>query len=76
MLSINSAVGTSAGILSPFLMGSVIEGAASVIEGYSFGFSICGVVTLVGGIIGLLFLRPKSMPASFDVLKSTLVQTS
>jgi len=62
VLGINSAVGTSAGILAPFLMGSVIENAASAMEGYSFGFSICGVVTLVGGIIGLLFLRPKSLP--------------
>ena len=62
VLGINSAVGTSAGILAPFLMGSVIENAASAMEGYSFGFSICGGVTLVGGIIGLLFLRPKSLP--------------
>jgi len=60
MLGINSAVGTAAGIIAPFVMGSVVEGAATAAEGYSLGFTICGVVTLVGGVIGLLFLRPES----------------
>ena len=41
-------------------MGSVIEGAASAAQGYSNGFTVCGVVTLVGGLIGLAFLRPES----------------
>lgn len=68
MLGINSAVGTSAGIIAPYLMGSVIEGAASAAEGYALGFSICGMVTLAGGIIGVLFLRPESQRARLDVL--------
>lgn len=59
VLAINSAVGTSAGIIAPYIMGSVIEGAASAAEGYSDGFAICGAVTLVGGLIGLVFLRPE-----------------
>ena len=58
VLAINSAVGTSAGIIAPYLMGSVIEGAASAAQGYSNGFTVCGLVTLAGGLIGLLFLRP------------------
>jgi MFS family permease len=74
ILGINSAVGTSAGILAPYLMGSVIEGAASVAEGYSLGFSVCGVVTLVGGIIGLLFLRPDAQRARFAILKPVAIQ--
>ena len=76
MLGINSAVGTSAGIIAPYLMGSVIEGAATTIEGYSLGFSICGMVTLVGGVVGLLFLRPESQLARFDVVKSAAVQAT
>jgi MFS family permease len=60
MLGINSAVGTAAGIIAPFVMGSVIERAATAAEGYSFGFTICGVVTLAGGLIGVLFLRPET----------------
>jgi MFS transporter, ACS family, D-galactonate transporter len=67
MLAINSAVGTSAGIIAPFIMGSVIEGAASAAEGYSLGFTVCGVVTLVGGLIGLAFLRPETERASFTL---------
>ena len=60
MLAINSAVGTAAGIIAPFVMGSVVESAVTAAEGYSLGFSICGVVTLVGGVLGLLFLRPEA----------------
>ena len=60
MLAITSAVGTSAGIVAPYLMGSVIEGAASAAEGYSLGFVVCGIVTLIGGLIGLAFLRPEA----------------
>jgi MFS transporter, ACS family, D-galactonate transporter len=60
MLGINSAVGTAAGIIAPFVMGSVIEGAATAAEGYSLGFTICGVVTVIGGVVGVLFLRPEA----------------
>ena len=66
MLAINSAVGTAAGIIAPFVMGSVVESAVTAAEGYSLGFSICGVVTLVGGVIGLLFLRPEAERARID----------
>ena len=65
ILAINSAVGTSAGIIAPYIMGSVIEGAASAAEGYSNGFTVCGVVTLIGGLIGLIFLRPENERAGF-----------
>ena len=65
VLAINGAVGTSAGIIAPYLMGSVIEGAASAAQGYSNGFTICGVVTLIGGLIGLAFLRPELELARF-----------
>jgi MFS family permease len=74
VLGINSAVGTSAGILAPYLMGSVIESAASAAEGYSLGFSTCGAITLVAGIIGLLFLRPDEQRARFAVLNPAAVQ--
>ena len=46
-------------------MGSVIEGAASAAQGYSNGFTVCGVVTLAGGLIGLLFLRPARERSGF-----------
>lgn len=66
ILAINSAVYTSAGIIAPYFMGSVIEGAVSAAEGYSDGFTICGVVTLLGGLIGLFFLHPERVRAGFE----------
>lgn len=65
MLAINTAVGTSAGIVAPYLMGSLIESASSAAEGYSLGFSVCGVITLIGGLIGFVFLRPEAQRAQF-----------
>ena len=65
VLGINSAVGTSAGVIAPYVMGSVIEGAATAAEGYSNGFVICGAVNLIGGLIGLVFLRPERELAGF-----------
>ena len=60
VLAINSAVGTSAGIIAPYLMGSIIEGAASAAQGYEQGYVVCGYVALVGGVIALLFLGATS----------------
>jgi len=74
ILAINSAVGTSAGIIAPYLMGSVIEGAASAVEGYGLGFSICGAVTFVGGVIGLVFLRPEAQRARFASTSTAVAQ--
>ena len=71
VLAINGAVGSSAGIIAPYLMGSVIEGPASAAQGYSNGFTVCGVVTLVGGLIGLAFLRPESELARFAARTSS-----
>lgn len=68
ILAVNSAVGTSAGIVAPYLMGSVIENAASPAAGYHQGFVICGVVAIVGGIIAMLFLRPAPRATTSAVL--------
>jgi hypothetical protein len=57
-------------------MGSVIEGAASALDGYNVGFSVCGVVALVGGIIGLLFLNPESQRTRFDMPEAAAVQAT
>jgi ACS family D-galactonate transporter-like MFS transporter len=59
MLAIGNAVGTSAGILAPYIMGNVIERAATPTDGYNTGYEICGLIMLVGGIIGMLFMRPE-----------------
>jgi MFS family permease len=59
LLAIGAAVGTSAGLLAPFIMGSVVENAATPLDGFNTGFIICGVVMLVGGAIAMLLIRPE-----------------
>ena len=44
LLAIGTAVSTSAGLLAPHVMGSVVEAAASPIDGFNTGFMICGVI--------------------------------
>jgi MFS transporter, ACS family, D-galactonate transporter len=59
LLAIGTAVGTSAGLLAPYVMGSVVETAASPLDGFNTGFMICGVIMLVGGVIGMMLTRPE-----------------
>jgi MFS family permease len=59
MIAINNAVATSAGILGPFVMGSVLQGIGTDVAGYGRGYAISGAVCLLGGLLGLLFLRPE-----------------
>ncbi len=69
MLAINNAVATSAGLIGPYVMGSMVQDAikagASAADGYMHGFMICGVVALGCGLIGMLFLRPQHEAARF-----------
>lgn len=69
MLAINNAVATSAGLIGPYVMGSVVQDAikagAGAADGYMHGFMICGFVALAGGLIGMLFLRPQYEAARF-----------
>jgi MFS transporter, ACS family, D-galactonate transporter len=59
MLAIGTAVGTSGGLLAPYVMGSIIESAATPLDGFNTGFIICGIVMLIGGIIGMMLIRPE-----------------
>ena len=47
LLAIGTAVGTSAGLLAPYVMASIIEKAATPLDGFKTGFIICGVVMLI-----------------------------
>ncbi|HMA89584.1 MAG TPA: MFS transporter [Burkholderiales bacterium] len=76
VLAINSAVGTSAGVIAPYAMGSMIQGAASAAAGYGEGFAICGMVMIVGGLIGLAFLRPESQRARYTELREIVAPNS
>jgi hypothetical protein len=73
MLAINNAVATSAGLIGPYVMGSVVQGANRAADGYERGFFICGIVALLGGTIGMLFLRPESEVARFTAARAALL---
>jgi MFS transporter, ACS family, D-galactonate transporter len=59
MLAISNAIATSAGILAPYVMGSVVETAATPLAGFETGFVICGIIMIVGGVIGIGLMRPE-----------------
>ncbi|SED85566.1 Nitrate/nitrite transporter NarK [Rhizobiales bacterium GAS188] len=59
LLAIGTAVSGSAGLLAPYVMGSVVEAATTPLDGFNAGFMICGVIMLVGGLIGMALIRPE-----------------
>jgi MFS transporter, ACS family, D-galactonate transporter len=59
LLAIGTAISTSAGLLAPYVMGSVLETAATPLDGFNTGFMICGIIMLVGGLIGTALMRPE-----------------
>jgi MFS transporter, ACS family, D-galactonate transporter len=59
LLAIGTAIATSAGLLAPYVMGSVIENAATPLDGFNTGFGICGWIMLVGGTAGIALIRPE-----------------
>jgi MFS transporter, ACS family, D-galactonate transporter len=59
LLAISTAVSTSAGLLAPYVMGSVVQTATTPLAGFNTGFMICGVIMLVGGLIGMALIRPE-----------------
>jgi MFS family permease len=59
LLAIGAAVASSAGLLAPYIMGSVIESAATPLDGFNAGFFLCGVVMLAGGAIAMALVNPE-----------------
>jgi MFS transporter, ACS family, D-galactonate transporter len=59
LLAIGTAVASSAGLLAPYVMGSVIESAATPLDGFHTGFLMCGVILLVGGAIAIALINPE-----------------
>jgi predicted MFS family arabinose efflux permease len=60
MLAITTSIVTFAGVLSPAVMGLIIQHAATPIAGYETGYVILGLLLLAAGIVGLLFIRPEA----------------
>ena len=59
LLAIGTAVSSSAGLLAPYIMGSVIETAATPLDGFNTGFFMCGIIMLVGGAIAMALINPE-----------------
>jgi len=59
-IAIYGALYTLAGIVAPLVMGSVVQNAASLNEGYLTGYLINGAVMVVSGLLGLLLLWPNT----------------
>ena len=59
LLAIGTAVASSAGLLAPYIMGSVIERAATPLDGFNTGFFMCGVIMLAGGAIAMALVNPE-----------------
>lgn len=60
ILAIYGALYTLAGIIAPYVMGSVIQGSANFLDGYMKGFTINACVMVASGVIGLLLLWPNT----------------
>jgi len=60
IISIYGALYTLAGILAPYVMGSVIQSAAAPLDGYMTGFTINAVILVTSGLLGLALLWPNT----------------
>jgi MFS family permease len=59
VISIFTAIFTTAGLISPALMGYAVQWAGAAGGGYQNGFLILGVFTAIGGIIGFWLINPE-----------------
>jgi MFS family permease len=60
VIAIYGAIYTLAGIVAPLVMGSVIQRADGLLDGYMTGFTINAVVLIASGVLGMLLLWPNT----------------
>lgn len=60
VIAIYGALYTLAGILAPAVMGSVIQHAGTMMDGYLMGFTINAAVLVASGLLGLALLWPNT----------------
>ena len=60
VIAIYGAIYTLSGIIAPQVMGSVIQRADGLLDGYMTGFTINAVVMIAAGVLGLLLLWPNT----------------
>jgi predicted MFS family arabinose efflux permease len=57
-IAIFGAIYTLAGVIAPYATGSVIEGAATPLDGYQTGYLISAGMQVLGGLCGLALMWP------------------
>lgn len=60
IIAIYGAFYTIAGLLAPFITGSILDRAATPLEGYLTGFQVLAVILIASGALGVLLLRPNT----------------
>ena len=57
MLAINNSIASMAGIAAPVATGALIQGIPGA-AGYETGFALCGLLMVVGGLLGFWLIDP------------------
>ncbi len=70
VIAIFGAIYTFAGIIAPFVNGSLIEGAATPLAGYHTGFLVCAAAQIAGGLAGLALMWPQADRARIARLRA------
>jgi MFS family permease len=60
VIAIYGAIYTLAGIIAPSVMGSMIQRASGLLDGYMIGFTINALILIGSGLLGLLLLWPNT----------------
>jgi MFS family permease len=60
VIAIYGAIYTLAGVVAPAVMGSVIQHAGGLLNGYLMGFTINAVILITSGLLGLMLLWPNT----------------
>jgi MFS family permease len=60
VIAIYGALYTFAGILAPNVMGNVIQGSATLLDGYMTGYTINAAILVASGVLGLALLWPNT----------------
>ncbi len=60
VITMYTALLTTAGFIAPAAMGYSLQAAVTPADGFREGFVIVGIVTLIGGLLGLWLIDPKA----------------
>lgn len=60
VITMYTAILTTAGFIAPAAMGYSLQAALSPADGFRQGFIIVGLVTLIGGVLGLWLINPRA----------------